>query len=86
MQSNSNLVTNPFCQAQPQPQFNWAELALFLINLATRPPARPPVRPTPGLVVKKLEISTTDIDTLKYIVCCIIKQLTKIPPTPPQEH
>ena len=25
-----------YCQGQPQPQFNWAELALFLINPAVQ--------------------------------------------------
>ena len=32
---------NCYCQAQPQPQFNWAEFALVLISPAARPPARP---------------------------------------------
>ena len=34
-----------YCQAQPKPQFNWAELALVLISPATRPAGRPAGRP-----------------------------------------
>ena len=30
-----------YCQAQPKPQLNWAELALMVINWATSPPTRP---------------------------------------------
>jgi hypothetical protein len=40
-----------FCQAQPQPQFNWADVALVLIF---------PAASLSGQIVKKLEISTTD--------------------------
>jgi hypothetical protein len=40
-----------YCQAQPQFQLSWAELALFLIPPAARPSGQPPGRPA-GLVVK----------------------------------
>ena len=30
-----------YCQAQPKPKLSWAELALMLINPATRPTACP---------------------------------------------
>jgi hypothetical protein len=33
-----------FCQAQPQFQLSWAELALVSISPVARPSARPPVR------------------------------------------
>ena len=40
------------CQAQPQSQLSWAELALILIPPAARPP---------GQVVNKQEISSTKL-------------------------
>mgnify|MGYP001456869205 CR=1 FL=1 len=35
-------TSNLNCQAQPKPQFNWAELALFSLNPTTHPPTHPP--------------------------------------------
>jgi hypothetical protein len=43
-----------YCQAQPQSQISWAELALVMISQA----ARPAIRPS-RIVVKKLEKSKT---------------------------
>ena len=48
---NSTIL---YCQAQPQSQLSWAELALVLIPPAARPSTQPP-----GLVVNKQEISST---------------------------
>jgi hypothetical protein len=52
--SITSLFYEEYCQAQPQNQLSWAELALLLISPAAHPSARPA-----GLVVKKQEISST---------------------------
>ena len=38
-----------YCQAQPQPQFNWAELALVSINPAARLPSARTSREIAGI-------------------------------------
>ena len=40
----SDTHSVPYCQAQPQFQLSWAELALFLIPPAARPAGHPPGR------------------------------------------
>ena len=51
------LVLEPrsrdFCQAQPQLQLSWAELALISSNTPTYP--HPPLPPPPGQVLKEFE-------------------------------
>ena len=44
------------CQAQPQIQLSWAELALFSIPPATRPAGRPAVRTSSEIASQEAEI------------------------------
>ena len=67
-----NKLGNPCldsnCQAQPQFQLSWADLALFFI-----PPAARPATHSPEIVVNKQEIGSTGFVTFAGL----IKQSTK---------